>query len=523
MAIYFLNLKSLGRASGSSSVSAAAYRAGERIKDERTGRTYDHSGRQDVLHKEIMLPNQFAAENMSWAKDRSILWNMAERVETRGAARTAREYLVALPPELSPQARINLVKGFGRELVERYGFALDIAIHAPRNYPGSDPRNFHAHLLATTREVTPAGLGAKTALEWSDTRRRQHGLGRAVGELLYVRERWAMAANAALEKEHINARIDHRTLKAQGIDREPRPHIPHAAFEMERRGYHSAVAERIRADYQARVEARLARAAQHQQPVATQKSLAGKAKEYALKWLGVRPPQKEAQTRSPEVVAKEPVQGGLRDRQTHEVARPSANEDLAKKSALSWAARYGQAHEKNPRDVAKEAALRWKAQYGQAHDKRTKDIAKEAALRWKAQYGQAHDKRTEDIAKQAALRWKAQYGQAHDKSSNDIAKEAALRWKAQYGQAHEKSSEDRAMEAALKWKAKYDQAHHKSPEEMAQESAMRWHRSRQAQLQEQAQGKAPAKKLAQEREHGLERNGPAPASAGRSRDYDLSL
>ena len=418
-----------------------------------------------------MLPNQFAAENMSWAKDRSILWNMAERVETRGAARTAREYLVALPPELSPQARINLVKGFGRELVERYGFALDIAIHAPRNYPGSDPRNFHAHLLATTREVTPAGLGAKTALEWSDTRRRQHGLGRAVGELLYVRERWAMAANAALEKEHINARIDHRTLKAQGIDREPRPHIPHAAFEMERRGYHSAVAERIRADYQARVEARLARTAQHQQPVATQKSLAGKAKEYALKWLGVRPPQKEAQTRSPEV----------------------------------------------------KAALRWKAQYGQAHDKRTKDIAKEAALRWKAQYGQAHDKRTEDIAKQAALRWKAQYGQAHDKSSNDIAKEAALRWKAQYGQAHEKSSEDRAMEAALKWKAKYDQAHHKSPEEMAQESAMRWHRSRQAQLQEQAQGKAPAKKLAQEREHGLERNGPAPASAGRSRDYDLSL
>jgi MobA/MobL family len=477
MAIYFLNLKSLGRASGSSSVSAAAYRAGERIKDERTGRTYDHSGRQDVLHKEIMLPNQFAAENMAWAKDRSNLWNMAERVEARGVARTAREYLVALPPELSPQARINLVKGFSRELVERYGFALDIAIHAPRNYPGSDPRNFHAHLLATTREVTPTGLGAKTALEWSDTRRRQHGLGRAVGELLYVRERWAMAANAALEKEHVNARIDHRTLKAQGIDREPRPHIPHAAFEMERRGYHSAVAERIRADYQARVEARLARTAQHQQPVATQKSLAGKAKEYALKWLGVRPPQKEAQTRSPEVIAKDSVQRGLRDRQTHEVARPSANEDLAKKSTLSWAARYGQAYEKNPRDVAK----------------------------------------------QAALRWKAQYGQAHEKSSEDRAMEAALRWKAKYGQTHEKSSEDRAMEAALKWKAKYDQAHHKSPEEMAQESAMRWHRSRQAQLQEQAQGKAPARKLAQEREHGLEQNGPAPASASRSRDYDLSL
>ena len=151
-----------------------------------------------------MLPNQFAAEKMSWAKDRGNLWNSAERVEARGNARTAREYLVALPPELSPQARINLVKGFSRELVERYRFALDIAIHAPRNYPGSDPRNFHAHLLATTREATPAGLGAKTTLEWSDTKRRQHGLGRAVGELLYVRERWAMAARRSFPQPMVS-------------------------------------------------------------------------------------------------------------------------------------------------------------------------------------------------------------------------------------------------------------------------------------------------------------------------------
>ena len=206
VAIYFLNLKTFGRATGSSAVSLAAYRAGERIHDERTGRTYDHSGRQGVLHKEIMLPNQFAAEQVSWAKDRSNLWNAAENAEVRRDARVAREYLVALPAELSPQARINLVTGFSRELVERYRFALDIAIHAPRDYQGSDPRNFHAHLLATTREVTPTGLGAKTTLEWSDTNRRQIGLGRAVGELLYVRERWAMAANAALKQENINAR-----------------------------------------------------------------------------------------------------------------------------------------------------------------------------------------------------------------------------------------------------------------------------------------------------------------------------
>ena len=83
MAIYFLNLKSFGRTNGSSAVSAAAYRSGERLHDERTGRTYDHTERQDVLHKEILLPQEFAADDMSWAKDRGALWNSAEAVEVR--------------------------------------------------------------------------------------------------------------------------------------------------------------------------------------------------------------------------------------------------------------------------------------------------------------------------------------------------------------------------------------------------------------------------------------------------------
>ena len=334
MAIYFLNLKTFGRSTGSSAVSAAAYRAGERIRDERTGRTYDHSSRQDVLHKEIMLPNQFAADNMSWAQDRSNLWNSAESAEVRKNARTAREYLVALPPELSPQARISLVTAFSRELVERYRFALDMAIHAPRDFPGSDPRNFHAHLLATTREVTIEGLGAKTALEWSDAARRQLGLGAAVGELLHVRERWALAANTALEQAQVDARIDHRTLKAQGIDREPK-HIPHVALEMERRGYHSVVAERIRAEHQARVEARLARAGQHDQSVAAPKHSEDTAKESAERWAQHRRAEMEAHPKGQEDTAIESVRKWLQYRQAQKEAPAQGREqaDLAPASA----------------------------------------------------------------------------------------------------------------------------------------------------------------------------------------------
>ena len=77
--------------------------------------------------------------------------------ETRKNARVARDILVALPVELNAEQRLGLVRGFSQELSDRYGFAVDVAIHAPRDFPGSDPRNFHAHLLATTREVNAEG------------------------------------------------------------------------------------------------------------------------------------------------------------------------------------------------------------------------------------------------------------------------------------------------------------------------------------------------------------------------------
>ena len=256
MAVYFLNLKTFGRSGGSSAVSAAAYRSGERIRDERTGRTYDHSDREDVLHKEILVPSRFAGSDMSWAGDRATLWNAAESAESRKNARVAREYLVALPVELDAAQRLTLVRGFSRELTERYQFALDLTVHEPRRFPGSDPRNFHAHLLATTREATPQGLAAKTTLELNDSTRRELGLEPVIHELLHVRERWASVTNEALRDANIDARVDHRSLAAQGIDREPYPYIPRAAYEMERHGYRSNHAERLRADYALRVAAR---------------------------------------------------------------------------------------------------------------------------------------------------------------------------------------------------------------------------------------------------------------------------
>jgi ATP-dependent exoDNAse (exonuclease V) alpha subunit len=298
MAVYFLNIKSFGRAANSSAVSAAAYRSGERLHDERTGKTYDHSARQDVMHKEIVLPSSFAGDDVSWARDRGNLWNAAEHAESRRNARVAREYLVALPVELSPEQQVSLTRGFAHELTDRYGFALDVAIHAPRDYPGSDPRNFHAHLLATTRQVQLQGLGGKTSMEWNDATRRAAGLGPAVAEFLHVRHRWAEVTNEALQQAEFDARIDHRTLRAQGVEREPYPYIPRAAFEMERHGYRSHQAERIREEYAARVEAREREREQErerQRSVASErpKSLDEVRREARGNWLRMREGQAE--------------------------------------------------------------------------------------------------------------------------------------------------------------------------------------------------------------------------------------
>jgi ATP-dependent exoDNAse (exonuclease V) alpha subunit len=256
MAIFHLDIKPVTRSTGRSATSAAAYRAGESIRDERTGALYNHSKRADVLHKEIILPAKLEGPQagMEWARDRATLWNTAEKTERQSNSRVAREYLAALPAELSPEGRVTLARAFSREIADRYNVAVDLAIHEPR--PGGDPRNFHAHLLATTREVSPEGLGAKTGIDMTGAVRSELGLPPSREEFRTLRSRWAQLTNAALHEANSEARVDHRSLEAQGIDREPRPRLPWAAIAAQRRGERSEVADRIRERQRTRMAAR---------------------------------------------------------------------------------------------------------------------------------------------------------------------------------------------------------------------------------------------------------------------------
>jgi len=160
---------------------------------------------------------------------------------------------VALPHELNAQQRRELVCGFARELAERHGCAVDVAIHAPHRE--GDTRNHHAHILATTRAVTDRGLGAKTDIELKDADRTKRGLCAGKHEITSIRERWAALVNEHLAEHGHTNRIDHRSLQAQGADREPTYHKGPAVTAIERRAERSWVAERMREEVTARLQA----------------------------------------------------------------------------------------------------------------------------------------------------------------------------------------------------------------------------------------------------------------------------
>ena len=190
---------------------------------------FDYRRRRGVVHAEILAPE----DTPDWMRDREQLWNAVERVEKRKDAQLAREIELALPYELTAAQRLDLLRGFvGAEFVGR-GMIADLVVHLPDRQ--GDPRNHHAHVLLTMRNLAGEGFGPKVR-DWN-----------AVEQLEEWRERWAGAVNRALEQHGHAERVDHRSLAEQGIDREPEPKQGPVATEMERDGKNSHAGDDRRA------------------------------------------------------------------------------------------------------------------------------------------------------------------------------------------------------------------------------------------------------------------------------------
>jgi Ti-type conjugative transfer relaxase TraA len=242
LAIYSLSMSAVSRSSGRSAVAAAAYIAAEKMEDERTGLVHDYTRKGGVLHTEMMAPDDAPA----WAKDRAALWNTAEFAEDkstrRASATTARTILVALPHELTHEQRLEATRELASYLVRTHGVAVDFALHEPDRE--GDNRNYHAHLQMTSRRMTADGLGEKVReLDCKTIKKREI----PSPAFQAVREEWERIANRALEAAGRDERIDHRSNRARGIDREATIHLGPAASALERMGEETELGNRNRA------------------------------------------------------------------------------------------------------------------------------------------------------------------------------------------------------------------------------------------------------------------------------------
>jgi Ti-type conjugative transfer relaxase TraA len=230
MAIYHLHVKVIGRKAGRSAVASAAYRSASRLRDERLDRSHDFSAKRGVVHSEIMLP-EHAPEKWS---DRERLWNDVEAFEVRKDAQLAREVEFAIPREMSEAQGIALARDFARAEFADRGMIADLNVHWDIGEDGM-PKP-HAHVMLTMRSVDENGFGSKMR-EWNRTEMVERW-----------RERWAEIANERLAELDIDARIDHRSLEAQGIALEPQSQIGASAKRMEDRGIEGEGDEADRAE-----------------------------------------------------------------------------------------------------------------------------------------------------------------------------------------------------------------------------------------------------------------------------------
>ncbi|EBA5110325.1 hypothetical protein BHR01_23600 [Salmonella enterica] len=197
MALYRLEMQNVSRSDGVSSVAKAAYRHRSVMIDERTGEMHGEksANRDDLVYAEILAPDNTPDFLI---KSSNKLWNFVEKTEKRKDARTAKEFKITLPTELSNEQNIKLLKDFLLNHFVDKGIICDFVLHNDK-----DNKNPHAHVMITTREITPSGFGKKVR-EW-DTEETLHKW----------RKDWAKVQNRHLKNAGLKSRVSHRTLEEQ--------------------------------------------------------------------------------------------------------------------------------------------------------------------------------------------------------------------------------------------------------------------------------------------------------------------
>ena len=224
MAIHHVHMKSIGRGAGRSAFAKGMYNSAGKGKDERTGIDHDFTRKAGVSATTLYFSGAESQERID------EFWNRVEQHHRRQDAVVAREVECALPAELSAEQRAILAMSFGKDISEKYGVAVQVNVHAPRE---SDGLNHHAHYLLSACYCAGKGELGKKVVELDPIHCQRQKLENAMDALRPV---WAERANHALAMAGHEVRIDHRTLDAQGIDREAQIHMGQSAAALESKG-----------------------------------------------------------------------------------------------------------------------------------------------------------------------------------------------------------------------------------------------------------------------------------------------
>ena len=247
MALYHFHVSQVSRGAGQSAVASAAYRAGQKLRDNYYGETHDYTKKGGVIMSEILLPDN-APERFL---DRETLWNEVENVEKNAKAQLAYSFDFALQNELSREENIRIAREFVTECFVGKGMICDMAIHEPGKDPGDIP-NPHVHVLVPMRPLNEDGT-------WGNKQHREYVLdekGNRIRDsqgkyifnavkntdwgdpetLNYWRAMWAKKVNESFEQNGIAARIDHRSYIDQGLDILPQIHEGPTVRAMEAKG-----------------------------------------------------------------------------------------------------------------------------------------------------------------------------------------------------------------------------------------------------------------------------------------------
>ena len=226
MAIFHFSVKAISRSAGRSAVACSAYRSAEKLEDHYQGKIQDYTQKIGVESKTIYAPENTKKELL----ERQDLWNAVEQVERRKDATLAREFEIAFPHEFNEFQRQELLDELCQEIVKKHDVIVDACIHAPHTKSGSDERNFHAHIMFTSRQIDP-----QTG-DFAKKKNRDFNKEHSRETVSHWREYFAELTNHHLEKNGFADRIDHRSYKNRGIDLEATQHEGPQVTQLRRQG-----------------------------------------------------------------------------------------------------------------------------------------------------------------------------------------------------------------------------------------------------------------------------------------------